>query len=91
MILSSIRTSREPVSKSKDFRQPTLATESEASFAVRDEGHGFDPSILPDPTDPENLNGIGGRGVMLIQTFMDDVRYNESGTEITMIKRRADS
>lgn len=66
-------------------------TESEASFAVRDEGNGFDPSGLPDPTDPENLTRMSGRGVLLIRTFMDDVRYNESGTEITMIKRRAEA
>ena len=66
-------------------------TESEASFSIRDEGKGFDASNLPDPTDPENLTRVSGRGVMLIRTFMDDVSFNESGTEITMIKRRVDS
>jgi CheY-like chemotaxis protein len=66
----------------------TRLTESEASFSVRDEGNGFDPSGLPDPTDPDNLTKISGRGVMLVRTFMDDVRFNERGTEVTMIKRR---
>ena len=65
-------------------------TDRKATFKVRDEGPGFDPASLPDPTDPENLTNVHGRGVMLIRTFMDDVRFNESGTEITMVKCRAD-
>ena len=56
---------------------------------VRDEGPGFDPATLPDPTDPSNLERVGGRGLLLIRTFMDEVRHNESGNEITFVKRRA--
>ncbi len=59
----------------------------EATFVVRDSGPGFDPSTLPDPTDPANLEKLSGRGLLLIQTFMDEVRHNASGNEITMIKR----
>jgi CheY-like chemotaxis protein/anti-sigma regulatory factor (Ser/Thr protein kinase) len=59
----------------------------ELSFVVRDEGNGFDPNTLPDPTDPSNLGKVSGRGLLLIQTFMDSVRHNEVGNEITMIKR----
>ncbi len=59
----------------------------EATFVIRDEGPGFDPQQLPDPTDPENLLKPSGRGVMLIRTFMDEVHFNETGNEITMIKR----
>lgn len=62
-------------------------TENGATFVIRDEGPGFDPSGLPDPTDPENLLKNSGRGVMLIQTFMDEVCFNHSGNEITMSKR----
>lgn len=61
-------------------------TKSEAVFTVRDEGPGFDPSTLPDPTDPENLIRSHGRGLMLIRTFMDQVTYNDTGNEITMYK-----
>ena len=64
------------------------ATRSEATYVIRDEGDGFDPSVLPDPTDPSNLELPGGRGLLLIRTFMDEVRYNETGNEITMIKWR---
>jgi CheY-like chemotaxis protein len=60
----------------------------EAVFVVRDEGPGFDPSALPNPTDPANLEKVCGRGLLLIQTFMDRVDYNESGNQITMTKRR---
>lgn len=62
---------------------------SEVTFIVRDEGPGFDPSALPDPTDPENLLKPCGRGVMLIRTFMDQVNFSAKGNEITMVKRRA--
>lgn len=60
---------------------------AEGVFVVRDEGPGFDPSKLPDPTDPANLGMASGRGLLLIRTFMDDVAFNPSGNEITMRKR----
>jgi len=63
-------------------------TPTHAVFVIRDEGSGFDPNQLPDPTDPENLMKTGGRGMLLIRTFMDEVRFNSEGNEITMIKRR---
>lgn len=62
-------------------------TPTEATFVIRDEGPGFDTSHLPDPTDPENLTKPSGRGIMLIRTFMDEVNFNETGNEITMVKR----
>lgn len=59
----------------------------ELKFVVHDEGNGFDPATLPDPTDPMNLGKVSGRGLLLIQTFMDRVQHNAKGNEITMIKR----
>lgn len=59
----------------------------EARFVIRDEGPGFDPASLPDPTDPENLEMASGRGLLLIRSFMDEVLHNSTGNEITMIKR----
>jgi len=61
---------------------------AEARYVIRDEGHGFDPSRLPDPTDPTNLEKVSGRGLLLIRTFMDEVRHNDKGNEIVMVKRR---
>jgi len=60
----------------------------EAVFVIKDDGGGFDPSALPDPTDPTNLERVSGRGLLLIQTFMDRVEHNEVGNQITMSKRR---
>ena len=55
---------------------------------MRDEGSGFDPGALPDPLDPENLEKASGRGVLLMRAFMDDVRYNDAGNEVTLVLRR---
>jgi CheY-like chemotaxis protein len=60
---------------------------TEAVYVIRDEGRGFDPSTLPDPTDPANVEKVTGRGLLLIRTFMDEVRHNKEGNEITMVKR----
>jgi CheY-like chemotaxis protein/anti-sigma regulatory factor (Ser/Thr protein kinase) len=58
-----------------------------AVYVIRDEGPGFDPSSLPDPTDPANMEKASGRGLLLIRTFMTEVRLNESGNEITLVRR----
>jgi CheY-like chemotaxis protein/anti-sigma regulatory factor (Ser/Thr protein kinase) len=74
----------------KDRRVHVMSRESrdEAMYVVRDEGPGFDPSILPDPTDPGNLEKVSGRGLLLIRTFMDEIHHGDNGRELTMIKRR---
>ncbi len=59
-----------------------------AEFVVADEGPGFDPTSLPDPTDAANLDRPHGRGIMLMRTFMDDVTYNEAGNQVTLVKKR---
>jgi CheY-like chemotaxis protein/anti-sigma regulatory factor (Ser/Thr protein kinase) len=60
----------------------------DAVFVIRDEGPGFNPASLPDPTDPENLEKASGRGLLLIRTFMDDVHHNDTGNVVTLVKRR---
>lgn len=61
-------------------------TPEKVKYVIRDEGNGFDPNCLPDPTVPENLLEVCGRGVMLMRTFMDSVKYNQKGNEITLVK-----
>jgi serine/threonine-protein kinase RsbW len=59
-------------------------------ICVRDQGAGFDESLLPDPLDPKNLLRPSGRGIFYIRTFMDEVRYTllpEGGMEVRMEKR----
>jgi serine/threonine-protein kinase RsbW len=55
---------------------------------VSDEGNGFDPSSVPDPTAPENLSAPGGRGLFLIRHLMDEAQYNERGNSIRMVLTR---
>lgn len=71
-------------------RIDVAVSRTQATFAVRDEGPGFDPSKLPDPTDPANLCRIGGRGLLLVRTLMDQVAFNATGNEITLVKHRRD-
>ena len=56
---------------------------------VADEGEGFDPGTLSDPTTPDRLSHPEGRGIYLIQRLVDEVRFNEKGNAICMILRRA--
>ncbi len=56
-------------------------------YVIHDEGPGFDPSTLPDPTDPANIERPCGRGLLLMRTFMDEITFNDLGNEVTMIKR----
>jgi len=58
-----------------------------AVFVIRDEGRGFDPHSLPDPTDPENLERASGRGILLMRTFMDGVDFNDLGNAVTLLKQ----
>ena len=62
-------------------------TRDELSCVIRDEGPGFDPAQIPDPTSPDQLERVSGRGLYLIWAFMDAVRHNASGNEITLVKR----
>uniref|UniRef100_A0A7C4QX84 Response regulator n=1 Tax=Schlesneria paludicola TaxID=360056 RepID=A0A7C4QX84_9PLAN len=61
-------------------------TPSTASITIRDDGPGFDPQSLPDPTDTDNLDRLCGRGVMLMRAFMSEVHYNATGNEVTLVK-----
>jgi len=60
---------------------------NEASFTVEDEGEGFDVNSIPDPLDPDNLFKTSGRGVLFIYNIMDEVKYNERGNRLTMVKK----
>jgi serine/threonine-protein kinase RsbW len=58
---------------------------------VRDEGRGFNPAAVPDPTDPQNLLKTSGRGILFIRTFMDEVEWTyrpEGGTVVRMVKKK---
>ncbi|HBN76552.1 MAG TPA: ATP-binding protein, partial [Planctomycetaceae bacterium] len=56
---------------------------------IADEGEGFVPEDVPDPTDDENLERPCGRGIMLMRAFMDTIEYNEVGNVLTIEKKKS--
>ncbi len=65
-------------------------SEAGVRIVIEDEGEGFQVADVPDPTDDENLDKPGGRGIMLMRSFMSIVEYNESGNRLILEKRRDD-
>jgi serine/threonine-protein kinase RsbW len=51
---------------------------------ISDEGPGFDPASLPDPTDPENLEKPGGRGVFLMRQLSDRIQFKDNGSTVEL-------
>jgi serine/threonine-protein kinase RsbW len=64
--------------------QASLTNPHTLCIRVTDQGTGFDPYQLPDPTAPENLEKDHGRGVFFIKTYADNVRYNATGNSLDM-------
>lgn len=61
----------------------------EVVVEIQDEGAGFNPSELPDPLAPENLERPCGRGVFLIKSYMSWVKYNDKGNCVTVCKKKS--
>jgi serine/threonine-protein kinase RsbW len=72
----------------KQVRVTCRVDEQEARVTIEDEGPGFDPEDVPDPTSEENLEKPGGRGIMLMRAFMSEVTYSETGNEVLLVKAR---
>jgi anti-sigma regulatory factor (Ser/Thr protein kinase) len=51
-------------------------------FSVSDEGPGFDHLSLPDPTDPANIDKLSGRGVFLMTSLSDSIRFEQNGQKV---------
>ena len=58
---------------------------------IEDEGSGFSPENVPDPTNYENLEKPGGRGIMLMRAYLDFVEYNDTGNRVVLVKQRQNS
>ena len=80
------RRSSEPYA-SRRVRCATKETPGCVEYTIVDEGPGFDPTGLPDPTDPANLLAVAGRGIMLMKNFMDEVEFSDNGSCVTMVRR----
>lgn len=71
---------------SRRLRVQVERRDGAVQFRIEDEGPGFDSARLPDPTVPENLLNVSGRGILLMRTFMDEVRYEGRGNVLVLRK-----
>ncbi len=63
-----------------------LVDEEKVEIRMTDEGRGFDPHSIPDPRTGENLYRPEGRGLLLMNAYMDVVEYNERGNGLRMVR-----
>ena len=83
--LARSRARESPYRERRIFFEASMSPER-AEFTIRDQGPGFNPKTLPDPTDPANLGQASGRGLLLMHTFMDSVTFNAAGNEVRLTK-----
>ena len=70
--------------KKKNVHLSLSLDDSLIKFIVKDEGGGFDYQNLPDPTAPENLEKVGGRGIFLMKHLSDQVEFKEHGRVVEL-------
>ena len=73
--------------QSKRVRVEVTLENGRLEARVTDEGSGFDPSTIPDPTEPENILKSGGRGLFLMRRMLDEGSYNDQGNQVTLVLR----
>jgi serine/threonine-protein kinase RsbW len=71
----------------KDVRFYYETKENNLCFTVEDQGKGYNPDTLPDPTDPENLETPNGRGVFLMRKLTDDIKFYNEGRKVELFFR----
>jgi serine/threonine-protein kinase RsbW len=71
----------------KRVRVEIIVDQGRIEARVTDQGDGFDPSAVPDPTEPANLTRPCGRGLFLMRKLMDEVWYNDRGNQVTLVMR----
>jgi serine/threonine-protein kinase RsbW len=72
----------------KRVRVEVIIDSARVSVQVRDEGQGFDPHVVPDPTLPEHREQAGGRGIFLLHKLMDEVEFNDCGNAVRLVLNR---
>lgn len=71
--------------KDKNVNLSLFMKENSISFIIEDEGPGFDYNNLKDPTSPENIDKIGGRGIFLMKHLSDEVHFKNDGRSVELI------
>lgn len=70
--------------KTKNVTLTAVCENNALTFTVQDEGPGFDPNSLPDPTAPENIDKVGGRGIFLMKHLCDEVKFSDNGRVVEL-------
>lgn len=70
--------------ESKNVELTLEMTENTVVITVKDQGKGFNPNNLPDPTAPENIEKIGGRGIFLMKHLCDEVKFEDEGRKVEL-------
>jgi serine/threonine-protein kinase RsbW len=71
----------------KRVRVEVVIQGTSVTAEITDEGSGFDPSLVPDPREPENIMRSSGRGLFLMRELVDEVRYNDRGNSVALVLR----
>jgi anti-sigma regulatory factor (Ser/Thr protein kinase) len=71
----------------KRVRVEIVIAGSEITARITDEGSGFDPDEVPDPTTPANVVKTRGRGIFLMRSLLDEVTFNAQGNSVTLVLR----
>ena len=72
---------------SKHVRVEVALENGRLEARITDQGGGFDPSAIPDPTEEDNILKSGGRGLFLMRQLLDEVSFNDRGNQVTLVLR----
>ena len=70
--------------KNKHVDIEILLNENKMVITVTDEGRGFKPREVPDPTKPENIEAMNGRGIFLMKRLADEIQFNKKGNSVKL-------
>ncbi len=70
---------------SKNVEVSVQIFDSKIHIYVKDEGPGFNYNEVPDPTKPENIENVSGRGVFLMKNLADEIQFNETGSNVELV------
>ncbi|MGP1311081.1 MAG: ATP-binding protein, partial [Phycisphaerales bacterium] len=88
-IVNAFRHGHKTLDEDKPVEVEWRIDDSACTITVRDQGPGFQPEAIPDPTLDENLDVPSGRGIMLMRAYMSSVEFNDKGNAVTMVYERS--
>ena len=75
----------------KEIKIDYLISSDKVDISIEDQGSGFKPELVPDPRCGDNIYKVKGRGLLLIRSYMDSVKYNQFGNCLQMVKHKCKS